>query len=117
MEKLKSELEDLRALNGAKVENSIVERMAKQLIEVDTKVAELQKDNHLAHLKNQPKKDQRDDGASIDGVEVNQVPNANLFKSQFELFTEQMGSRFTELNARMKDIEQGHIMIASRIGE
>ena len=41
MEKLKSELEDLRALNGAKVENSIVERMAKQLIEVDTKVAEL----------------------------------------------------------------------------
>ena len=117
MEKIQSDFNDLKAENGAKVSNSIFERMAKQMVELESKVAELQKDAHIADLKNMPKKDQRGEGTTIDGVEVSRVPNPNLFRSQFELFTEQMGGRFSEFNERIKDLEQGNIMLAAKIND
>ena len=52
MERLKTDLSDLKAENGNKVESSMFDRMARQMVEIETKVAELQKDNHLANLKN-----------------------------------------------------------------
>ena len=90
--------------------------MAKQIIELDVKVETLGSRGALADLKNKPKKDQRGDGAADISVEL-EPSNLSIFKSQYDHLREEMDKRVANLNSKIAELEEGNVVLASKIGD